>query len=313
VIAFIVVQVYDLRMKLKVLDLFSGIGGFSLGLEQTGGFETTQFVEQDPKAQLVLKKHWPNIPIHDDIRTYEPTPFSADVVCGGFPCQDISAAGRGVGIIGERSYLWKEMARVIGVVRPKWVVAENVSTLRSKGLALVLQDLSSLGYDAEWHCIPASAIGAPHERDRIWIIAHPNDSRNRTSKRGDMPKNREAILKGRQEYTLFKPSGYCEEVANSSSQQLRESTTKTSGEGQERKLHTPKESKAPHDLRCAATGCCCLRGESTQANFWAIESKIRRVAHGLPGRVDRLKQLGNAIVPQLATLIGYEILKKDIF
>lgn len=159
---------------IKVIDLFSGIGGFSLGLERAGPFQTIQFVEQDDKARQVLRKHWPDVPQHDDIRTYQPTLGAADLVCGGFPCQDISSAGRGVGIVGERSGLWSEMARVIGAVRPRWVIAENVSALRSKGLTLVLQDLCSLGYDAEWHCIPASAVGAPHRRDRVWIIAYRN-------------------------------------------------------------------------------------------------------------------------------------------
>jgi DNA (cytosine-5)-methyltransferase 1 len=159
---------------IKVIDLFSGIGGFSLGLERAGPFQTVQFVEQDDKARQVLRKHWPNVPQHDDIRTYQPTLGAADLVCGGFPCQDISSAGRGVGIIGERSGLWSEMARVIGAVRPQWVIAENVSALRSKGLTLVLQDLCALGYDAEWHCIPASAVGAPHRRDRVWVLGYRN-------------------------------------------------------------------------------------------------------------------------------------------
>ena len=304
-------------MRLRVLDLFSGIGGFSLGLERTGGFETTQFVEQDPKAQLVLKKHWPDVKIHDDIRTYEPTAHSADLVCGGFPCQDISAAGRSVGIIGERSGLWSEMARVIGVVRPKWVVAENVSTLRSKGLALVLQDLSSLGYDAEWHCIPASAVGAPHRRDRVWIIAcrnsanegeptlaHPNDSRGGTPERRDMSEDGTKTHERR--------------AGQPQSRSSRSSSTipKSSDVAHTRRLRCDAGSEELRVLRTvqadgAVDGNASGRGPTPFGGEWAVEPDVGRVAHGIPNRMDRLKQLGNAIVPQLATLIGYEILKKE--
>ena len=309
-IAFIVVQVYDLRMKLKVLDLFSGIGGFSLGLERTGGFETTQFVEQDPKAQLVLKKHWPDVKIHDDIRTFQPTSsFSADLVCGGFPCQDISSAGRGVGIVGERSGLWAEMARIIGVVRPKWVIAENVSALRSKGLALVLQDLSEIGYDAEWHCIPASAIGAPHRRDRVWIIAsdvaHPErDGCAASPLAGGIE---EAV---RQESTGESNSLDSEGAGSLSATERNVAHT--------RRLQCHSGAEEPRVLRTlpadgAVDGNASGRGPTPFGGEWAVEPDVGRVAHGVPNRVDRLKQLGNAIVPQLATLIGYEILKKDIF
>jgi DNA (cytosine-5)-methyltransferase 1 len=165
--------------KLAVLDLFSGIGGFSLGLGRTGGFSTVAFCEIDPFARRVLAKHWPDIPVYDDVRTTTAERLladnigSIDVVCGGFPCQDISVAGRGAGIRGERSGLWFEMSRIIAETRPKFVIAENVAALRSKGLDEVLGSLSEIGYDAEWHCIPASAVGAPHRRDRIWIIAYP--------------------------------------------------------------------------------------------------------------------------------------------
>ena len=158
---------------LTVLDLFSGIGGFSLGLERTGGFRTVAFCEIDPYCRKVLNKHWPEVPCYDDIRELRlPTEF-ADVVCGGFPCQDISTAGKGAGITGERSGLWVEMCRVIGEVRPRYAIVENVSALLGRGLGTVLGDLAQIGYDAEWHCIPASAVGAPHRRDRIWIVAYP--------------------------------------------------------------------------------------------------------------------------------------------
>jgi DNA (cytosine-5)-methyltransferase 1 len=157
---------------MNVLDLFSGIGGFSLGLERAG-FKTVQFCEIDPFCRQVLAKHWPGVSCHDDIRTFDDLP-DADIVCGGFPCQDISSASDApIGIGGERSGLWKEFCGIIRAVQPSFAIVENVSALRLRGLNTVLGDLSSIGYDAEWHCIPASSVGAPHPRDRIWIVAYP--------------------------------------------------------------------------------------------------------------------------------------------
>ena len=165
------------EMPLRVLDLFSGIGGFSLGLERAG-MQTVAFCEIDLFARRVLAKHWPEVPCHDDIRTLTADWLAEnglwpDVICGGFPCQDISVAGKGAGIGGERSGLWREYARLIGEIRPRYVIVENVAALLGRGLGDVLGDLAALGYDAEWHCIPASAVGAPHQRDRIWVVAYP--------------------------------------------------------------------------------------------------------------------------------------------
>jgi len=172
-------------MKLRVLDLFSGIGGFSLGLERAAllgatydGFETVAFCEIEEFPRRVLAKHWPNVPCYDDVRTLTSERLAADgiaidVICGGFPCQDISfASDAGKGLAGERSGLWREYARLVGELRPQFVLVENVSALLGRGIADVLADLAALGYDAEWHCIPASAIGAPHPRDRVWIVAY---------------------------------------------------------------------------------------------------------------------------------------------
>lgn len=170
------------RARLRVLDLFSGIGGFSLGLEATGGFETVGFCEIEPYCRAVLRKHWPDVWQHDDIRTLTPELVTEhcgriDVICGGFPCQDISVAGDGAGITGERSGLWKEYARLIRGIRPRYAIVENVSALLARGLGAVLGDLAACGYDAEWDCIPAAAVGAPHVRDRVWIIAHNREER----------------------------------------------------------------------------------------------------------------------------------------
>lgn len=164
--------------KLRVLDLFSGIGGFSLGLERTGGFETVAFCEIEPFPRRVLAKHWPEVPCYDDVRTLTAERLAADgigvdIICGGFPCQDISIAGKGAGIEGESSGLWREYARLIGEIRPRYVVVENVERLRTAGLPDVLGKMAALGLYAEWHCIPAYYVGLPQARDRIWIVAHP--------------------------------------------------------------------------------------------------------------------------------------------
>lgn len=159
---------------LKTLDLFSGIGGFTYGLEQTGGFETYAFVEINPFCQRVLKKHWPHIPCHKDIKRITIPPGEFDVLCGGFPCQDISIADRfgGDSILGDRSGLWFEYFRLIQEGQPNWVIIENVKTLRSKGLTIILQQLAEVGYAVEWNHIPAYGVGFPHVRERLWVVAH---------------------------------------------------------------------------------------------------------------------------------------------
>jgi DNA (cytosine-5)-methyltransferase 1 len=163
---------------MKVLDLFSGIGGFSLGLERTGGFETVAFCEIEPYCQAVLRKHWPEVPVYDDIRELTIGRLVADgiepdVICGGFPCQDVSGAGSREGIEGQRSGLWSEFARLIGELRPRFAIVENVAALLERGISRVLGDLAALGYDAEWHCVSATAVGLPHVRDRVWIVSYP--------------------------------------------------------------------------------------------------------------------------------------------
>lgn len=164
---------------MNVLDLFSGIGGFSLGLERAG-MRTVAFCECEPFPRRVLAERWPNVPIYEDVRTLtgerlRSDGIAVDVICGGFPCQDISFAGKGAGLAGERSGLWREFARLIGEIRPRFAIVENVSALLNRGFGDVLGDLAEIGFDAEWHCIPASAVGAPHRRDRLWIVAYPND------------------------------------------------------------------------------------------------------------------------------------------
>ena len=165
--------------KLKVLDLFSGFGMFSLGLHRAGGFETVAFCEISEYPRKVLNARYPGVKIYEDVCTLTPERLAADgiapnVICGGFPCQDLSLAGKGEGLDGKRSGLYREVIRLARDIRPKFILLENVAALLDRGLGVVLGDLASLGYDAEWHCIPASYVGALHRRDRVWMVAHPN-------------------------------------------------------------------------------------------------------------------------------------------
>ena len=166
-------------------SVFSGIGGIDLGL-QRAGMQCCWQIEISPFCTKVLTRHWPKVKRYGDIcevHGHELEPV--DLVCGGSPCEDISlASGTGVGIVGARSGLWSEFARILGEVRPRFALVENVPALRSRGLALVLQDLRALGFDAEWHCVPASAFGAPHRRDRLFIVAYPESTSRRPIIRG---------------------------------------------------------------------------------------------------------------------------------
>ncbi len=172
--------------KLKILDLFSGIGGFSLGLERTGGFETVAFCEIEPFPRRVLAKHWPEVPCYDDVRTLTADRLAADgipvdVICGGFPCQDLSFVGKRAGLSGKRSGLWSEVARLVGELQPQFLIVENVPALLGSGMGVVIGDLAEIGYDAEWDCVPASYVGANHIRDRIWIVGYPNATKDHRS------------------------------------------------------------------------------------------------------------------------------------
>lgn len=294
--------------KLRVLDLFSGIGGFSLGLERAqlegaayDGFETVAFCEIEEYPRRVLAKHWPEVPCYRDVRELTAEQLvrdgigQIDVITGGFPCQDISVAGKQAGIKdGTRSGLWSEIVRLIGELRPEFVIVENVANLlagpsqrRGGWFGRVLGDLAECGYDAEWENIPASAMGAPHRRERVWIIAYPahmlsNGSNNNPGKRLELQ-------------TLPKLGNHCRsnDVAH---------TASFGQQGSRQPLNPIRQ--APIIDREAIISISSRVGQ-----VWSTEPSVGRVANGIPDRSHRLKGLGNAVVPQIPELIGRAILQ----
>jgi DNA (cytosine-5)-methyltransferase 1 len=279
--------------KLTVGSCFSGIGGLELGLEWTGGFETKWQIEIDPYASAVLKKHWPGVQRFSDITTVSRPP-RVDVICGGFPCQDVSLAGARAGLDGKRSPLWTEMFRLVREVKPRWVVAENVPGLlssdRGRFAGGIFRDLAVSGYDFGWFRLPANSVGAPHKRERIFIVAN---------RRGER-------LQGECEVrTEGRPAG---RVCGESSR--LDSLSVLRGLFVRDPLAFPR-------LRLRLP--CSRRGKLRSLNYgplfgsdtWPAYTGAIRVAHGVPSRVDRLKCLGNAVVPAVAQRVGEMILEYE--
>jgi DNA (cytosine-5)-methyltransferase 1 len=308
-------------VSLTVGSLFAGIGGFDLGLERAGMTVKWQ-VEIDPFCRAVLAKHWPDVRRYEDIRTVGAHNLAAvDVLCGGFPCQDISNAGKRAGIAGEQSGLWAEYDRLVGELRPSYVFVENVAALLGRGLGRVLGDLAARGYDAEWDCIPAAAVGAPHLRDRIWIVAYP------VRERGRMEPITEPRSGGTANHNV---SGTSRPVADTTGIGCRSGRARRSHSGDpwEPEQSLPAAHAAPdargstyQPIRRRAEGACptvfagC--GEWRHEGAWAPEPPVGVVVHGLPDRLARrhneqqIGALGNAIVPQIAEWIGRRILEAE--
>jgi len=286
--------------KLRVLDLFSGIGGFSLGLERATndgkytGFETVAFCEIEAFPRKVLAKHWPNVPCYDDVRTLTAERLAADgiagidVITGGFPCQDLSSAGRRAGIgEGTRSGLYAEVLRLACDLRPSFIILENVAGLLSgpseqpgQWFGRVLGDLASIGYDAEWENIPAAALGAPHRRERVWIVAHPSQV--------DDAKFECVYCRGENRFS-------CDNgPVLAHAKNLHEQGVKC--------RCVDAQERARSFLRP-------IRSCSDGAGWWQVEPALGRVANGVPNRAQRLAALGNAVVPQIPELIGNAILQ----
>ena len=366
----------------KILDLFSGIGGFSLGLENTGGFETAAFCEIDPYARAVLQKHWPGVPIFEDVRELKADAIEpVHIICGGYPCQPFSQAGKRGGEKDDR-HLWPEMHRLVASIRPRWVIAENVAGHISMGLDQVLSDLEGEGYTCWPLVIPACAVDAPHRRDRVWVVGHASSA-------GSQARGRDRVG------TANGPQGNKEQSEGSSGEAWAMADAKSGlltgdigREGQaggfegcsedvadarhariyERREpgHAEKEGRQPRRMvengvqgrdgaeREAVADAGSGRHGTTEKEIlprghgakyggedaadadstgrkeqrgaepdgeeheapergggWLPEPNVGRVAHGVPSRVDRLKALGNAVVPQVVEQIGRAILEAE--
>lgn len=277
---------------MNVLDLFSGVGGFSIGLERAG-MRTVAFCEIEPYCRAVLGKHWPGVPIYEDVRSLTADRLSSDgiavdVICGGFPCQDLSVAqgASRAGLDGKRSGLWLEYARLIRELRPRFVIVENVPGLLSLGVGSVLGDLAEIGYDAEWQVIPAGAVGAPHIRDRFWLVGYPNGNGQPA-----FPVDDEA-------------SGLPRLVAHADRQQHEIGSPA---------LGWPPAQEFPADANCSRleiilNGEAGKRAPAIGAAAWTVEPDVGRVAYGVSNRAHRISALGNSVVPQIPEIIGRAIM-----
>lgn len=263
------------QQSLNELALFAGAGGGILGGKLLG-WQTVCAVEWEPYAAGVLAqrqndKIFQPFPIWDDVQTFDGKPWRGivDVVSGGFPCQDISVAGKGAGIEGAKSGMWKHMARIVGEVRPEFVFVENSPAIITRGLGTVLNDLAALGYDCKWTVLGAADIGAPHQRDRFWLVANSRFHRcgKRTSKQisGKYKRTPNACINGEEE-----------SMANANSSQRQ---------GVQFSERSQQES-----------------ANASQSRWWAIEPPLGRMAHGVANRSNQLKAIGNGQVPAVAAV-----------
>ena len=316
--------------SLTHLDLFSGIGGFALAARMTGSIETVAFCEREAYAQRVLKKHWPDVPICDDIHTLKGNDYGPiDLITGGFPCQPYSLAGKRGGNDDDRA-LWPQMLRVIREARPTWIIGENVPGIISMALDGVLADLEREGYTCETFLLPACAVDAKHRRNRVWIVGYSERPERRAqcgAREGLEGQNR---LSQRQE----SPSGVgiaSEDVADSTGERLqkrqRQDWKQNAGSIRQGGMDALRDSAATANANGGRQSQCAeLNGSEAQdtANGhsrgrhadgcssparWLPEPDVGRVAHGIPSRVDRLKGLGNAIVPQVAAALLSKIVE----
>lgn len=318
---------------MNYIDLFSGIGGFALGAYWVGmRFDKHYFSEIDTYCNSIYSLRFPNAISLGDIKKIDvETLLQIDkswIITGGFPCQDISIAGKGEGIKGERSSLWFAMFDVIRILRPKFAIIENVGAIAYRGLDIVLGCLAEIGYDAEWQDIRASDVGAPHKRERIWIVAYPGSY---TEGSKDKPKQSPSNITGCSQDVAYASSNRLEgrRMAQERSKRQLEWSSKelpdtigkhddNSGHGageicRERSEETEIQRciSNPPDQRLQgekpARGNRGEQGLFTERCGWKFEPNVGRLAHGVPHKVDRLKALGNSIVPQIAELLFRQI------
>jgi DNA (cytosine-5)-methyltransferase 1 len=288
-----------LEMKLHKLtptlgSLFAGIGGIDLGFERAG-FKTAWQVEIDPYCRKVLAKHFPDAERFEDVREVGAHNLCpVEVIAGGFPCQDISNAGRQAGITGERSGLWKEYARIIGELRPHFVLVENVAALLGRGIDVVCGDLAEIGYDAEWKIISAADVGAPHLRERVWLLAYPGRERV-YERRWDSDASEEVrdIWRTQGDELPRKRELQAQVLADTlSGRQPRPWKSYHSSDSQK---DSERETGQAFDVRFGAE--------------WPVEPGVGRVAYGIPSRMDRLRGLGNSVVPKIPEMIAQRIME----
>lgn len=269
---------------MRVLDLFSGIGGFSLGLERAG-FQTAAFCEINPFCQAVLRKHWPDVPIFADVRALSAESLAAagigtiDVICGGYPCQPFSAAGKRRGKADDR-HLWPEMFRLICELRPDWVIGENVAGHITMGLDDVLFDLENAGYSARAFVIPACAVNAPHKRDRVWVVANAVGGRRSKQAEREMEQSRRA-------------------KAECSGQTVAHTECFRWPQVEQPVAFRPSSEEAASTAK--------HRSRAGGWKRWLVEPRVGRVADGVPNRVDRTQSLGNGLVSDIPEIIGQAI------
>lgn len=292
---------------MRVLDLFSGIGGMSLGLERAG-MHTVAFCEIEDFPRRVLAHHWPNVPIHSDVRKlrgYDVGPV--DVICGGYPCQPFSTAGQRRGAEDDR-HLWPEFSRLVAELRPAWVIGENVAGHISMGLDNVLSDLEGQGYACRTFVIPACAVGLQHRRDRCWIVAHSDSSeRGQVGRACDGLAQQEDGIQREGQEGAGGPSSGCADVAN---------TKRHHAQGQQPGSADPQKREKPGERQAGSCrdGSGGRRAQSRLGRVadglsgW-VDEPAERVKAGVPQRAARLKALGNAVVPQIPEMIGRAIME----
>ena len=327
---------------LKLGSLCAGIGGFDLGLERAGLTVSWQ-VEIDPFCRRVLAKHWPNGPRYEDLTTLDGTELEpVDLICAGFPCQPVSVAGARRAQ-DDRRWLWPHIARLVGVLRPRYVVLENTPGLFTAGdppgsaFAEVVGDLASLGYDCEWDVISAADVGAPHLRKRVWIVAESQRARFGVQSRHTETRGQRGEHSRASQPTLVSPddgetrpegidtgrtdlahadSARRPRNQNDDGARVRQSDAPGGrrGDQRERQKATRKEALADanHEVQPSRTFYAdegaSLSEFTSGHQWWSIEPNVGRVAHGVPKRVDRLRGLGNAVVPQVVEWIGHRIM-----
>jgi DNA (cytosine-5)-methyltransferase 1 len=283
---------------LTVGSLFSGIGGLDLGLERAG-MQVIWQSEIDPYACKVLAKHWKDVPNHGNIKEIDwRDVVRPDVICGGYPCQPFSTAGKRNGTEDPR-HLWPWVREAISILRPRYAILENVRGHVSLGLDIVLREMASIGYDAEWQIVSANSVGAPHLRERIIIVAYPVRQLADSDSLRHLHSQSEIFTAKRWVDALshIAPSG--KNVANTDDSKLDD----VDNGGIYKRTHEQRRKV----LVSNHASSCIRRADSN----WSSEPNVGRVAHGIPSRVDRLKGLGNAVVPQVAELVGRMVVDYD--